>query len=159
MFMCRWPNGDVSFVSARNKEDAIVMLDEWGNAELAECRQIQNFMADFKLTDDGELELQAFGERSQDDIWNRAYPVLAQARLKAPRDSEGELTESGKDVIRKAVGAEKERLTDKKPKLPDTELGRSLQSQTDAPAALVNRYVKQVATEALKRSPTSGRKQ
>ena len=28
MFMCRWMNGDVSFVSARTKEDAIVMLDE-----------------------------------------------------------------------------------------------------------------------------------
>ena len=36
--MCRWPNGDVSFVSTRNKEDAVIMLDEWDNAELAELR-------------------------------------------------------------------------------------------------------------------------
>ena len=28
MFMCRWMNGDVSFVSARTKDDAIVILDE-----------------------------------------------------------------------------------------------------------------------------------
>jgi hypothetical protein len=27
MFMCRWMNGDVSFVSARTKEDAILMLE------------------------------------------------------------------------------------------------------------------------------------
>ena len=60
--MCRWPNGDLSFVCARTKEDAIVMLDEWDNAELAELRQIRDFMVDFRLTDDGELELQAFGE-------------------------------------------------------------------------------------------------
>ena len=66
--MCRWPNGDLSFVSARNKEDAIIMLDEWDNAETAEVRQIQNFMVDFRLTDDGELEFQAFGERSLDEI-------------------------------------------------------------------------------------------
>jgi len=30
-------------------------------------------MVDFKLTDDGDLELQAFGERSQEDIW--AAPI------------------------------------------------------------------------------------
>ena len=36
MFMCRWMNGDVSFVSARTKEDAIVKLDEWDDAEGAE---------------------------------------------------------------------------------------------------------------------------
>jgi hypothetical protein len=30
MFMCRWMNGDVSFVSARTKEDVIGMLGEWG---------------------------------------------------------------------------------------------------------------------------------
>ena len=66
--MCRWPNGDLSFVSARNKEDAIVMLDEWDNADLAELRPIRNFMVDFRLTDRGELELQEFGEGVLDDI-------------------------------------------------------------------------------------------
>jgi hypothetical protein len=66
--MCRWPNGDLSFVSARNKEDAIIMLDEWDNAETAEVRQIQNFMVDFRITDNGELEFQAFGERSGRDM-------------------------------------------------------------------------------------------
>jgi hypothetical protein len=160
MFMCRWPNGDLSFVSARNREDAIIKLDEWDNAEVAELRQIHTFMVDFKLTDDGDLELQAFGERSQEDIWGRAYPVICQTMLNTPRDSEGELIESGKEMIRKAVQAEKERLTGKKKrKLADTELGRSVQSQMDAPAALVNRYVKQIAAEVLKKSPTSGRKQ
>src|SRR5712671_4463740 len=81
IFMCRWPNGDLSFVSARNKEDAVVMLDEWDNAELAELRQIRNFMVDFRLTDRGEMELQAFGEDVLNDIWERAYPVLSQAMV------------------------------------------------------------------------------
>lgn len=160
IFMCRWPNGDLSFVSARNKEDAIVMLDEWDNAELAELRQVQNFMVDFKLSNDGELELQAFGEDSLNDIWERAYPVLSQTRLNAPTNSAGELTSSGKEMICNAVQAEKQRLTGKKKrKFADTELGKSVQSQMGAPAILVNRYVKQVATEVLKKSPTSGRKQ
>jgi hypothetical protein len=160
-FMCRWPNGDLSFVSARNKEDAIIMLDEWGNAELAELRQTQDFMVDFRLTDDGDLDFHAFGERVLDDIWERAYPVIAQARLTrltAPTDGAGELTLAGQETIREAVRAERQRLRAKrKRKLADTELGKSIQSQMDAPAVLVNRYVKQAASEMLKKSPTGGR--
>jgi hypothetical protein len=71
VFLCRWPNGDLSFVSFENEEDAIVMLDEWDNAELAELTQVEDFMVDFSLTDRGELELQAFGEHSEDDIRDR----------------------------------------------------------------------------------------
>jgi hypothetical protein len=157
--MCRWPNGDLSFVSARNKEDAIVLLDEWDNAEVAELRQIQDFMVDFRLTDDGDLEFHAFGERLLDDIWERAYPVLDPARLTAPTDSAGELTRAGQKTIREAVRAERQRLHGKKKrKLADTELGKSIQGQMDAPAVLVNRYVKQAASEMLKKSPTVGRK-
>jgi hypothetical protein len=157
--MCRWPNGDLSFVSATNKEDAIVMLDEWDNAELAELGQIQNFMVDFGLTDDGELELQAFGERALEDIWERAYPVLSQTRLEAARDGADEPTPSGKEKIREAVRAERQRLDGKrKRKLANTELGKSLQNQLGAPAILVNRYVKQAATEMLKKTPTIRRK-
>jgi hypothetical protein len=159
--MCRWPNGDLSFVSARNKEDAIIMLDEWDNAELAELRQIQDFMVDFRLTDDGELAFHAFGESVLNDIWERAYPVLAQTKLTAPTDGEGEgeLTLAGQETIREAVRAERQRLRGKrKRKLADTELGKSIQNQMDAPAVLVNRYVKHAASEMLKKSPTGGRK-
>lgn len=157
--MCRWPNGDLSFVSARNREDAIIVLDEWDNAELAELTPIRDFMVDFRLTDDGELELQAFGGRALDGIWERAFPVLSQARLNASTDSADELTRSDKETIRKAVQAERQRLRGKrKLKLADTEIGKSVQSQTGAPAALVNRQVKQVTADMLKKSPIIGRK-
>ena len=157
--MCRWPNGDVSFVSARNKEDAVIMLDEWDNAELAELRQIRDFMVDFRLTDDGELDFQAFGERVLGDVWKRAYPLLAQTMLTAPTDDTGELTLAGQETIREAVRTERQRLRGKrKRKLADTELGKSIQNDMGAPAALVNRYVRQIASEVLKKIPTGGRK-
>ena len=160
MFMCRWPNGDLSFLSARNKEDAVVMLDEFDNAELADLRQIRDFMVDFRLTDDGELELQSFGEDCQGEIWDRAYPHLAEAMAKARTNAAGEFTAAGKKSIKDAVRAERQRLVGKKTlTLADTELGRSLQKQLGAPAALINRRVKEVATEVLKKSPISGRKQ
>jgi hypothetical protein len=156
IFMCRWPNGDVSFLSARNKEDAIIMLDEWDKAELAELRQIRDFMVDFRLTDRGELGFQSFGEDCQNEIWERAYPILAKALDDAPINVAGEPTPAGKSSIRKAVEVERERLIDKKvPKLADTELGRTIQKQLGAPAAMIDRRVKAVATEFLTKSPIS----
>ena len=136
------------------------MLDEWGDAELAELRQVQDLMLDFRLTDDGELEFQEFGEGCLEDIWDRAYPVLSEAKRNSPANRAGEITARGKDTIRKAVQSEKQRLVGKKTsKAADTELGKSVQAQLGASAVLVNRYVKQAAAEVLKKTPTSGRKQ
>ncbi len=136
------------------------MLDEWGDAEVAELRQVQDLMLDFSLTDDGELVFQEFGEGCLEDIWDRAYPVLSEAKRNAPANGAGEITSRGKDAIRNAVQTEKQRLVGKKTgKAADTELGKSVQARLGAPAVLVNRYVKQAAAEVLKKTPTSGRKQ
>ena len=88
MFMCRWMNGDVSFVSARTKEDAMVMLDESDDGEGAEISQIRDFTVDFRLNDEGDLELAEFGESCRDAILEKAarrpdgtYRVLASREL------------------------------------------------------------------------------
>jgi hypothetical protein len=159
IFMCRWPNGDLSFVQAPSKEDAIIALDEWDNAELAEITRISEFMVDFRLSAEGELALQEFGEALNDHIWEKAFPLLTEARRAALADGD-ESTKAGKEMIRKAVQQEKERLVGKKRvKTADTELGKSIQKATGAPAVLVNRYVKRRATQVLEHSPTTGRKQ
>ena len=117
-------------------------------------------MVDFRLADSGELEFQGFGESCQEEIRNRAYPVLTRAIADAPKTAAGEPTSAGKKSIRAAVQTEKERLVGKKaPKLAETELGRSVQNRLGAPSALIDRPLKEVATEVLKRAPNSGRKQ
>jgi hypothetical protein len=69
------------------------------------------------------------------------------------------LTPSGKKMIREAVQVEKRRLLGKiKGKLAETERGKSIQRELGASAALANRYVKRAATEILRKSPTTGRK-
>ncbi len=136
------------------------MLDEWDDAEGAELRQIRDFMVDFRLTDKGELEFQSFGEECQDEIWKRAYPILTKARDEGPKNAEGEPTAAAKGGIRKAVAAERKRVEAKSnPKLAETELGRTIQRQLGAPAAMIDRRLKAVAIEALMKVPTSGRKQ
>src|SRR5215208_4116075 len=109
MFMCRWVNGDVSFVSARTKEDATVMLDEWDNAEGAEISQIRDFMVDFRLKDEGDLELAQFGESCRDTILEKAYPRLLDAIETAPVTPPGGTTAEGKVMVRKAVQEERTR--------------------------------------------------
>ena len=116
VFLCRWPNGDVSFVSARNKEDAIETLDESDNAELAKLFQIGNFMLDFRLADTGELVFESFGEECETKIMAPAYPLLAKALAEVPRNSTGEPTAKGKGRIAAAVEAEKARPLGKVPK-------------------------------------------
>ena len=133
MFICRWPNGDLSFVHALSKEEAIIARDEWDNAELAEITRVSDFMVDFRLNGEGDLELQAIGEALQDHIWEKALPVLAEARGSALADGD-EPTNAGKEVIRKAVQKEKQRLAGKKRlKTADTELGKSIKGKPARP--------------------------
>jgi hypothetical protein len=47
VYLCRWPNGEFSIVSARTKDDAIELLDEWGNAEQASLTRMTDCMFDF----------------------------------------------------------------------------------------------------------------
>ena len=81
-FLCRWPNGDFSVVKASNKDEAIELLDEIGNAEGSPVTPIKdNFMVHFVLTDDGDFELEGWGEETGELIMKRAYPVLDEARM------------------------------------------------------------------------------
>jgi hypothetical protein len=60
------------------------MLDEWDDAERAEISQIRDFMVDFRLNDEGNLELAEFGESWRDKILGKAYSRLLRAIEAAP---------------------------------------------------------------------------
>jgi hypothetical protein len=62
LFLCRWPNGDCSVVLAQTRDDAVVALDEVGNAEGCPITQVRTFQVHFALTDRGELALERLGE-------------------------------------------------------------------------------------------------
>ena len=55
IFICRWPNGDLSILAAKDKDDAICRLDEIDNAETAHVFRVSDFLLDLKLVDDGTL--------------------------------------------------------------------------------------------------------
>jgi hypothetical protein len=90
LYICRWQNGNVSAVSARSREDAIVLLDEIGSAEACELFPIENFMVHFRLKDKADniegaspLELEGFGGDTLDVLYDHVYPVYAKALVDA----------------------------------------------------------------------------
>ena len=139
VYLCRWPNGDFSVVSAANKDVAIELLDEVGNAEGCPIVTIKEFMVHFGLTDSGELEFQSYGETTENRIMEWGYPVLDEAWMDA---SEEALTKEQKDkLIQDAVEAERKRIVHK-PREPETGLGRDIKRLTDAPARQIDRIIK-----------------
>lgn len=160
MYMCRWPNGDLSFVSAQTKEDAIIKLDDWDDAEGAEISQIRNFMVDFRLNDEGELELNEFVQSCRDSILEKAYPRLLSVMRAAPMTPVGAPTEEGTAMIRSAVKEERTRPP-KPARLPQpaTEAAKTLQKKMGASAAYANRAVEEMASNVLNKAPDTGRKQ
>lgn len=86
-FLCRWPNGDLSIVAARDRNNAIIILDELGDATEAELFETKNLLLDFKLDEQGHLQLQTFGEDLDDEIMEQAYPLLWKARMEDEEDN------------------------------------------------------------------------
>lgn len=48
LYRCAWPNGSVSVVLARDKDEAVFLLDEWGSAEPEWLTVLDTFMVDFE---------------------------------------------------------------------------------------------------------------
>ena len=147
LFLCRWPNGDFSVVKASSKDEAIELLDEIGNAEGSPVTPINdNFMVHFVLTDDGDFELQEWGEETAELIMKRAYPLLDEARISSFDKSDAERTE----IIRCAVAKERERVVEKRVKTPKTLLGQNLKGMMDAPTRKIDRIVDDESAKRLK---------
>lgn len=161
MYLCRWPNGEFSIVSAATKDDAIVMLDEWGNAEQASLKRMPECMFDFRLREDGEIELADIGEATHDFIMETCYPELDKALSTVEWQDDGlTFSANGQKQIRDAVERERTRLWSSQPpaKEAETELGRDIQRQTGAPSVLVDRIVRQAGTKRLQCKEAEGKK-
>jgi hypothetical protein len=161
VYLCRWPNGEFSIVSAPNRADAVELLDEWGNAEQAQLSRMGSCMFDFRLSDEGDIDLAQISEHTYEVIMRRCYPVLDEALGTAEFDDQGQgYTQKGQEAIRQAVDCERTRLWESQPppKEADTELGRRIQHQTGAPSVMVNRIVGRMAKRVLRSEAGEGEK-
>ena len=137
-FLCRWPNGDCSIVSARSEAQAIERLDEVANAEGCPITQLSQLQLHFTLADDGRLALEGMGEATEDEIFEFCYPELDHPL--------------GNDLA-SAVNRERDRVHAVDQaflKAPETELGQTAKRQLDMPTTLVDRIVSTAAKQRLK---------
>ena len=161
IYLCRWPNGEFSIVNARTKDDAIELLDEWGNAEQASLTRMTDCMFDFRLSDDGKIELANIAESTEDHIMKICYPDLSNALAKAEWDDNGQAySEEGRKQVRDAVESERKRLWEGQPpaKEAETLVGRDIQRQLGAASVVVNRIVQGAARKRLKSKDGDGGK-
>jgi len=157
VFMCRWSNGDCSFVSARNKSKAIEALDEIANAEGCPLSVVEDFMVHFHLDDDGTLQLEEFGEGTENTIW-KDYPILDETLGQIYEETkDGPLTPEYMRVIGEAVSKERERVKAKTTKQPSTHLGQEIKKVMDVPTSMIEREIKKTAMEKLKEFKPKGK--
>jgi hypothetical protein len=148
VFCCRWPNGDISFVAARNKQEAVIALDELGNAETSDIFTVPEFMLHLRLEDNGKFSFESFGEVAHFEIMTEAYPLL-EALLEFAKPSTAQ--------VRQAVREERKRLKGREVKEPETRAGREIKKQLDAPTALINEIVQEQAKRRLKNFKPGGK--
>jgi hypothetical protein len=133
VYLCRWPNGDFSLVTANTRREALVQLDEWAGAHPSQLFPIDSCMVDFRLNDLGQIELGQFGEETEDIIWETCYPELRTLLSNVASDDGSEYTAEAKESIRQAVQHERARLWTNQPECPqaDTEFGRTCKRRSE----------------------------
>ncbi|HYL11805.1 MAG TPA: hypothetical protein VEV41_02150 [Terriglobales bacterium] len=154
LYLCRWPNGDFSIVKADGERAAVVQLDEWAGAEPAWLVPLETCMIDFRLNDQGGIELADLGEQTAEFIWDHCYPDLDQ--LLSSEDVLCRLAGAGKREvtkrIRRAVEHERKRLwgvqTESTP--ARTALGQELQKRLGTVGPVADHYVELAASEILR---------
>jgi len=157
VFLCRWPDGTCSIVEAKNKTDANIKLDEFGNADHADLYRMKEFLMDLKLTDDGALEINhdegtsGFGDDTINQIMEKAYSHLNSVSFSDEAENLSEGDPKYKRLVREAVKDERERLWGRKKNLPEpkTEWAKRAQKLTRSSAAHVDRLVEQEGKKVL----------
>ncbi len=148
MYLCRWPNGDCSVVQARTKQDAIIKLDEVVNAEGCPLIRLDECQVHFHLTDEGQLELESFGEETESGIWEFCYPVLDGV---LPDKLPEHWSVPEREAVHQAVFQERARVRPVVVKEPETALGRDIKAKLGAPTALIDEIVRQGGEETLRK--------
>ena len=118
---------------------------------------LRDFMVHFRLSDEGEIQFEGFGEATEDALFQLAYPMLDKALTDSLSDQAGNPTPEGIATIREAVDRERKRVRVRKVKQPETDLGRGIKKMMSAPTRMIDRTIREVGARKLKHFPTKGK--
>lgn len=163
LFICRWQNGDFSAVSAASRDEAMELLDEVGNADVADLFTAKNFMVHFQLKAEADavddpvpVELEGFGDDTYDMLCERVYPVYSKVSTKLVDDlpASGEIPNAMREAalakLKEAIVTERLRNMDsKKVKLSEDPDVAELQKERDTPRQIAEKVVKEHRRRAI----------
>jgi hypothetical protein len=166
LFICRWQDGDFSAVSAASRDEAMELLDEVGNADVADLFTVKNFMVHFQLKTEADnieepvpVELEGFGEGTYEMLCERVYPVYSKVSGKVVDDfpTTGEMTTEKRapalKALNEALVTDRMRKWDsKKPKVSDDVV--ELQEKGDVPRLVAEKAVKERRRRAITEIPS-----
>ena len=165
IFLCRWPNGSFTIVGAANKAEAVMELDEIGNADGAEIRRMPSCMLDFELVPpaasdevsfDTLFRFSGFGEQTRDFVLEKAYPKLHETLETVLETGRTDPTAAHK-IWAEAVEIELARVRPEPIVTADTELGRRLQHQLGMSRIVANRIVRKGGKRLLESMETDSK--
>jgi hypothetical protein len=143
IYLCRWPNGDVSLAAGESGVEVADVLDEVDNPDAAELMQLDHAIAvHFKLgTRPGKegtlpLRFESMSELLESSIYERAYPVYDEVRTK-PDATVKELTE--------ALKHEKNPIYRKQPEPSSNPSVARLQDELQMPRVLLEHLASRAA--------------
>jgi hypothetical protein len=158
VYCARWQEGSFSVVFADDEDEAYVKLDEFGG-EPVEVWELGSCALDFELTDAGTFRLGQFGGQMRHEILEKAYPSLLEAirsDLLEDHNVDGvadlaEYDPAARELLTKAVVAERGRFEGMKERPASTEIGKDIQRHVTGSGryidALVNEGTKRVLQE------------
>jgi hypothetical protein len=165
LYICRWRSGSFSVVSAQNRKQAVELLDEVGNADLAELFSVKNFLVTFRLKqkpsgpdDVLPFEFQGFGEQTFDVLCNRVYPVYDRAASEVAEHRPEEA--AALQILNDALITERNRFGGQKPRVMSEDQDvAALQMRADVPKSVAEQIVKEGRRkrieETAKMTPTT----
>lgn len=146
VYLCRWPNGDVSIAAGESEVEVADVLDEVDNPDAAELMQLDHAVAfHFKLGsipgEEGILPLrfEDMSEELESSIHERAYPVFNEVSTK-PDPTVKELTE--------ALKHEKNPIYRKAPELSSNPSVTGLQDELQMPRVVLEHLAGRAAATA-----------
>ncbi len=172
LFICRWQNGDFSAVSAVSREEAMELLDEVGNADVAELFTTKRFMVHFQLkkqVDNVEepvpVDLDGFGDETYEMLCDRVYLVYSKASIMVHDDwpTSGDVPKGKYDtalkMLEEALMTERMRNWDSKTaELSDDPEVAELQKRADVPRPMAEQAVKERRRHAIAEMPSQSDK-
>jgi hypothetical protein len=150
VYLCRWPNGDISLVVGNNRLAIDDVLDEVANPDGAEMIRIDHAAAvHLRLKTDTPrresiTEYLAFEGIDEQSYWNlcKAYPILREALRNENATDE---------QIAAALQQERDRVDPGPVELSNDPIEAMIQLQTDTPKRLAQQYKEAAKANARKK--------